>query len=380
MTNTEEQYSYFAFISYNSKDTKWGREIQRKLEGYRMPAKLCAEHGWKRYPIKPIFFAPTDIQPGGLTAELQERLRAARNLIVICSPNSAKSEWVGKEIEYFHSLGRTENIHFFIVDGIPHSGDPKTECFNPIINKLGIPEILGANIHEKNVSPWPWIRKERAYVQLITKLLGIEFDAIWQRHKRQLAERFAMWFVGISITLATLFAAWHFNQPVDINVGLREASYINNELPPLENAIITISLDNETKADTIGGIDDRSLFKNIPSKFIGKEVRFTVKCQNFIDTDTTVILATENTLDIRRDESVYGSIHFRLWDVKRECALSNTPVNIEGMEVMSDENGNISLSVPLEKQKEFYHVTTPLSNDIYSIYMPCSDYNAILIE
>ena len=88
-------YKYYAFISYNSKDTEWGKKVQKKLEHYRMPATLCRERGWERKPINPIFFAPTDIQPGGLTEELQERLKGSRNLIVICSPNSAKSEWVG---------------------------------------------------------------------------------------------------------------------------------------------------------------------------------------------------------------------------------------------------------------------------------------------
>ena len=97
----QEQFKYFAFISYNSNDISWGKRLQRKLEGYRMPATLCSEHGWERNPIKPVFFAPTDIQPGGRTAELQERLKASRNLVVICSPHSAKSEWVGKEIAFF---------------------------------------------------------------------------------------------------------------------------------------------------------------------------------------------------------------------------------------------------------------------------------------
>ena len=145
----EQKYDFFAFISYSSHDMSWGKRLQNKLEGYRMPATLCSERGWNRNPMDPVFFAPYDIQPGGLTAELQERLRASRNLIVICSPHSAKSEWVGKEIAFFHSLGRTADIHFFIVDGVPHSGNPDTECFNPVVDTLGLPEILGANIHEK---------------------------------------------------------------------------------------------------------------------------------------------------------------------------------------------------------------------------------------
>ena len=112
----QNPFKYFAFISYNSKDTAWGKRLQKKLEHYRMPSALCNEHGWQRTPIKPVFFAPTDIQPGGLSEELKDRLKASQHLIVICSPNSAKSKWVGREIEFFHNLGRTKNIHFFIIE------------------------------------------------------------------------------------------------------------------------------------------------------------------------------------------------------------------------------------------------------------------------
>ena len=135
MTKTMNEFKYFAFISYSSRDTKWGKRVQRMLESYRMPSELCSRHGWAKRPLKPVFFAPTDIQPGNLSEELKARLRSSRNLIVICSPHSAKSEWVGKEIAYFHELGRTDRIHFFIVDGTPHSGDPDTECFNPVVNE-----------------------------------------------------------------------------------------------------------------------------------------------------------------------------------------------------------------------------------------------------
>ena len=68
--NNEQQFKYVAFISYSSKDTEWGKRVQHKLEHYRMPSTMCREHGWNRKPINPVFFAPTDIQPGGLTEEL----------------------------------------------------------------------------------------------------------------------------------------------------------------------------------------------------------------------------------------------------------------------------------------------------------------------
>lgn len=376
---TKQQFKYFAFISYNSKDTEWGKKVQKKLEHYRMPATLCSEHGWERKPISPIFFAPTDIQPGGLTEELQDRLRASRNLIVICSPNSAKSEWVGREIEFFHQLGRTKQIHFFIVEGTPHSGNPETECFNPIVNTLGMPEILGANIHEK-IYRWPWMNKERAYVQLISKLLGVEFDAIWQRHKRLLIQKIITWAIVSIAVVVSLIGVWIANQPVDVEMRLKEVSVHNDQLPPLQNAIITITLDNETKTDTLHNIDNSIVFTNIPHRFIGKEVRVTATCRDYLDVDTMITLYKDVVLNISRNPSVFGDVHFRLWNPETEKPLVNEVIEIAGQTATSDEDGRVSLFVPLEVQQAKYAIksSVPLAND--TVYLPCGPNDVILTE
>ena len=367
-----QDFKYYAFISYNSKDTVWGKRVQRKLEHYRMPATLCNERGWKRTPIRPVFFAPTDIQPGGLTDELQERLKASRNLVVICSPNSAQSDWVGKEIEFFHSLGRTSNIHFFIVDGKPHSGDPSTECFNPVIDKLGLPEILGANIHERNYR-WPWLNKERAYVQLVSKLLGVEFDAIWQRHKRLLFRKALAWFFGIAAVIAALVAVWIGNQPFDTTVRLNEASVHNDQLPPMHDAVVTISLDNESKSDTILSIDQTGQFTNIPHRYLEKEVQMSFACPDFLPLDTTLLLNRDVTLNIHRDPKVYGQVSFGLWNPETETFITGTKLEVAGQVVTTDKEGHVSLFVPLEKQRKTYQVKAPfpLYNDMLT--MPCGE-------
>ena len=371
-----QDFKYYAFISYNSKDTVWGKRVQRKLEHYRMPATLCNERGWKRTPIRPVFFAPTDIQPGGLTDELQERLKASRNLVVICSPNSAQSDWVGKEIEFFHSLGRTSNIHFFIVDGKPHSGDPSTECFNPVIDKLGLPEILGANIHERNYR-WPWLNKERAYVQLVSKLLGVEFDAIWQRHKRLLFRKALAWFFGIAAVIAALVAVWIGNQPFDTTVRLNEASVHNDQLPPMHDAVVTISLDNESKSDTILSIDQTGQFTNIPHRYLEKEVQMSFACPDFLPLDTTLLLNRDVTLNIHRDPKVYGQVSFGLWNPETETFITGTRLEVAGQVVTTDKEGHVSLFVPLEKQRKTYQVKAPfpLYNDMLS--MPCGESDVI---
>jgi hypothetical protein len=374
-----DPFKYFAFISYNSKDTAWGKRLQRKLEHYRMPATLCSEHGWKRKPMNPVFFAPTDIQPGGLTEELQERLKASKNLIVICSPNSAQSEWVGKEIEFFHNLGRTKNIHFFIVDGTPHSSDPKTECFNPVVEKLGLPEILGANIHEQ-IYRQPWLNKERAYVQLISKLLGVEFDAIWQRHRRRLVQKATAWSVGSVAIIAALLCVWRMSQPFDVEIRLNEASVHNDDLPPLKDAVVTMHLDNETKSDTIRSLESSIVFSNIPHRLLNKPIQMTVTCRDFLSLDTTMILSSTMTANLFRDPAVYGHVHFCTWNSETETGLANTTLQVEGYTVTTDEKGCASIVIPLEAQKMTYRVSAPVPLQNNILTMPSGENDVLLTE
>ena len=54
----------------------------------------------------------------------RDNLDKSKYLILICSPNSAKSEYVNDEAEYFIKNGRTDHIIPLIVDGVPHSEYP----------------------------------------------------------------------------------------------------------------------------------------------------------------------------------------------------------------------------------------------------------------
>jgi hypothetical protein len=377
-TKSSKKYKYYAFISYNSHDTKWGERLQYKLENYSLPATLCSERGWGKYPIKPVFFAPTDIQPGGLSQELQERLKASRYLIVICSPNSAKSEWVGREIAFFHQLGRTQNIHFFIVDGVPKSGDPNTECINPIVNELGLPEILGANIHEK-IYRLSWMNRERAYVQLISKLLDIEFDSLWQRHRRRLIQKVIVWTIGIIMTLSAIISAWVFNQAVNVRMEVKEVSARNENLPPLKNAIVILSLENERKTDTINTINSHCIFPNIPRKFINKSVNIKVECEDYLPVDTSLILTKDVTIMMKRDPNVYGKVKFEIWNGKGE-GQGGVEVSIAGYHIVSNENGHVELFIPLEQQQKKYHITSSVKLNKDTITMPCGEDDVLILE
>ena len=375
----EQQFKYFAFISYSSHDTKWGKRLHKKLESYSIPSTLCKKHGWKRKPLNPIFFAPYEIQPGSLSEELKDRLRQSRNLIVICSPNSAQSYWVGLEIEFFHQLGRTKDIHFFVIDGVPNSGDKTTECFNNKIKELGIPEILGANIHEK-VYRWSWLNRERAYVQIVTKLLGVEFDSIWQRHKRMLWQKIILWIIGLTAVLAALTGIWMTNRPMDVKVSLNEVSVHNNNLPPLHNAVITLMLDNERKTDTLHTMDNTTTFTNIPANMLGKKVRVLFVCEDWCTTDTTLELSKNIALNISRDINAFGHVRFTLYD-SQVTPIAGKNINISGVKATSNAQGIVDAVIPFEKQNVIYKLTSSevsLADTI--IDAKCGDSDAVFTK
>lgn len=393
---TIESYKYFAFISYKSNDLKEAWSLKKKLDGYKLPTLLCKQYNKDRKPTNEAFLDKTNIQPGDLTQELRDNLDNSHYLIVVCSPRSAKSDYVYKEIEHFTRNGREDEMFLYIIES-----DPKNieSSFNPAIKEAekhwserdrDKREILGVNIKEKNVDKmffiyrWPiigsWLQRERAYMQLISKLLNLEFEQLWSYQKIRLAEKVIAWVVGVILVLSALFYTAYINKSVDIIARLKETSIYNEQLPSLKDAVVTIKLGDKTEVDTIHSIDEKVLFREIAHKHLGKEVRVTVKCQNFVDIDTTIVLSRNVVLEIKRNLEVFGNIHFRLWNPDKEKAVANAEVEIAGYKAVSDDDGNVELFIPLEHQQSSYQIKAniPLEND--TIYLPCGKDDVVLTK
>ena len=74
----------------------------------------------------PIFRDRSDLVAGtDLGERIQQGLHASRCLIVLCSPHSARSNWVNEEIRTFKRLGRDHRIIAVLVDGNPVSWHPQ---------------------------------------------------------------------------------------------------------------------------------------------------------------------------------------------------------------------------------------------------------------
>jgi hypothetical protein len=127
-------------------------------------------------------------------------------------------------------------------------------------------------------------------------------------------------------------------------------------------------------------MDATTVFTNIPHRFLDKPVRVTVACQSFHTTDTTLVLNRQTELYLYRDPMMYGNIHFRLWNIATEEPIAMAMVEIEGQQAQSDENGFVTLSIPLERQRKAYKIKTdlPLVND--SIFMPSGEDDVILVK
>ena len=128
-----EGFTYYAFISYSHKDQKIAKKLQKWLEHYRLPSNVLKSNSDFPKKLSPIFIDESDLGGGTLKTSLQETLESSNYLILICSPNSAKSEYVNDEVDYFIKLGRVDHIIPLIIDGIPNSDDPSKECFPPAI-------------------------------------------------------------------------------------------------------------------------------------------------------------------------------------------------------------------------------------------------------
>lgn len=171
---------YFAFISYQREDEEWAKWLAHELEHYRLPITLNGRSDLPK-ELRPIFRDIDELSAGNLPIQIHNALGNSKHLIVICSPNSAKSKWVNKEVEEFISMGKTNKIFPFIIEGKAFSEDDSEECFPPALKDLPKEdERLGGNINEMG--------RDAAVVKTVAGMLDLAFDTLWQRYEREKAE------------------------------------------------------------------------------------------------------------------------------------------------------------------------------------------------
>lgn len=175
---------YFVFISYSSEDVKLAQWLQHELEDYHLPATL---NGEPRQDLRKVFRDRSELSAGELGSQIVNALKCSTHLVVVCSPNSAESEWVDLEIKTFIELhqikfdGNDKNKIFpFIIEGnSPDEYFPKT--FKELRRRHI--DLLGGDINKEDGG------NDAAFIKVAAGLLNLPFDKLWNRYAREKAEK-----------------------------------------------------------------------------------------------------------------------------------------------------------------------------------------------
>ncbi|MBQ7665449.1 MAG: toll/interleukin-1 receptor domain-containing protein [Synergistaceae bacterium] len=201
----EDGFKYYAFISYSHKDKKTAKRLHKRLRSYHLPSKLIQSHPELPKKLGDVFLDEANLvaKDGSLTESLRKYLDESNYLILICSPDCAKSPYVNDEVEYFMSIGRRNHIVPLIVRGIPRSKDPDAECFVPAI--LDLPrELEPLGIDMKTYG------ERDSFLRVIATTLGLDLDnfiSIEARERRRKMMIFSS--IAAVFMLGVGLLVWH---------------------------------------------------------------------------------------------------------------------------------------------------------------------------
>jgi MTH538 TIR-like domain (DUF1863) len=174
MRDRSQPRTFRAFISYRHADNaeegrRWAYWLQNELERYQVPPDLIGRPNSSGEPVPenlyPIFRDEEEMRAGlDLNELIADGLARSHWLIVLCSPRSAASRYVRREIVQFKLQGKSERILPVIIEGEPGACFPRTLRRGvPVENKKdgrgralidwrGKPELLAADLRPAGTS------------------------------------------------------------------------------------------------------------------------------------------------------------------------------------------------------------------------------------
>jgi tetratricopeptide (TPR) repeat protein len=183
---------YWAFLSYSHHDKAIAKRLQKQLETYRVPRRLVGREtsvGAVPARVSPVFRDRDELHAGAdLKASVQDALSKSRWLIVVCTPDAARSPWVNREIIEFKKLRGERQVLALIARGEPFASDmpgrEAEECFPPALrralNEQRQPEgealePIAADMRKEGDGP------QRATLKLLAGMMGVSFDDLVRR-------------------------------------------------------------------------------------------------------------------------------------------------------------------------------------------------------
>ena len=209
------QVRYFAFLSYSHKDAVAADKLHRQLEAFRVPSSIAGRltaNGVVPKRLTPIFRDRHELAAAAdLGAEIRNALAGSQFLVVLCSPDAAKSHWTNAEIEQFKKTRPEGCVLAVILSGEPFASDipgrEEEECFPPALrfkfDRRGRPttkraEPLAADLRDSGDG------ERLGFLKLVAGMLGVGLDELVQREtlrrQRRLAWLTAASLAGMAVT------------------------------------------------------------------------------------------------------------------------------------------------------------------------------------
>jgi tetratricopeptide (TPR) repeat protein len=201
------KHRYYAFLSYSHKDEEFADWLHGELESFKVPRALAGrltENGAIPKRLAPIFRDEHELAAAtDLGEEIESALASSQFLIVLCSPNAAKSRWTNAEIQVFKRARPDGCVLAAIIDGEPFAsempGREAEECFPPALrqkyDRRGRPtgqraEPLAADLRDD--------ARRIGFLKLVAGMLGVGLDDLVQRETLRRHRRMA-WLAAASL-------------------------------------------------------------------------------------------------------------------------------------------------------------------------------------
>ena len=209
----QSSFVYDAFISYSRRDSDSAEEIERELERFRLPRAVRHRLGRRHLNV---FRDVTDITGNRLDRVLDENLTRSHKLVVLCSPNSRGSEYVGREIEQFAVLRYPDGIVPVLIAGEPNDRDEQAAnwAFPDALGKVLDGTPLATDLRPPAapvVTRTPHrLTASREWIRLVSNLVDLAPDDLTQRLARDRNRRLRAGFSILAVVVVALAAllAW----------------------------------------------------------------------------------------------------------------------------------------------------------------------------
>ncbi len=354
---------YYAFLSYSHKDWLLADWLHRELERFRVPRALAGRltaNGVIPQRLTPIFRDEHELAAGDLAQEIKAALSASQFLVVLCSPDAAKSRWTNQEIEEFKRTRPEGCVLAAIASGEPLAsnipGREDEECFPPALmqkyDRLGRPtgrrtEPLAADLRGDDD------QRRQGFLKLVAGMLGIGLDELVRREttrrQRRLAWLAAASLSGMAVTSTLAVAA------IESRNSARE------QRREAEGLVAFMLGDLKDKLDPIGRLD---ALDGVGSRVTAETIRRDpADPQRLFDHAQNVFWAGDIARQLGRNAEAEAAMreYKRLADRMVELGPDNMKWRME------QQNADANLGVLLFEQRHFNEATAQFARALHSI-------------